>query len=368
MIAKIKERYLQIVVTILCLCMLGGIQGKEARAASGYPLLQKVQTAENGSFVKTWGGWRYMYQDGTYPKKTWKKIKSNVFYFDKYGYMQTGWRQYKKSWYYLRTGGKKKGMLCKGWKTIAGKRYYFSKKTGARVTGFETIGKHLYYFNKKGVLQKGKTVGKYRLDPATGEATEITENTDGTGAAEGSLKGDVGEVHIFVGDSRTVGLGAALGAISYDNLLQQRIVQANVLTEYYLAKVGSGYEWYSEKALPKLNELLQRNPDATVIFNHGINDLSSIDQYIASYQMLIAAYPKAKIRIMAVNPVNKKLYKGYAKPVKIKAFNQKIQTAFPNFFIDTYQYLQTTGFNTADGLHYDSATYWNLYNYINQYL
>ena len=82
MIAKIKERYLQIVVTILCLCMLGGIQGKEARAASGYPLLQKVQTAENGSFVKTWGGWRYMYQDGTYPKKTWKKIKSNVFYFD----------------------------------------------------------------------------------------------------------------------------------------------------------------------------------------------------------------------------------------------------------------------------------------------
>lgn len=368
MTVKMKKRCLQMVVTLLCLCMLGGFQKKDVQAASGYPLLQKVQSTENGTFVKMWGGWRYVYQDGTYLKKTWKRIKSNVFYFDKHGYMQTGWRKYKNSWYYLRTSGKKKGMLCKGWKTISGKRYYFSKKTGARVTGFETIGKHLYYFNKKGVLQKGKTVGSYRLDPATGVATQIQENTDGTATTGGTLVGDVGDVHIFVGDSRTVGLAAALGAVTYDKLLEQRIVQENVLTEYYLAEVGSGYEWYSTKALPKLEELLQKDPSATVILNHGINDLGSIEQYIASYRLLIATYPKAKFRIMAVNPVKTKLYKGYAKPAKIKAFNQQMQAAFPDKFINTYQYLQTTGFESADGLHYDSTTYWSIYNYIAQYL
>ena len=99
--------------------------------------------------------------------------------------------------------------------------------------------------------------------------------------------------------------------------------------------------------------MLNENPAATVILNHGINDLGNIDQYIASYQWLIRVYPNTKFVIMSVNPVNRKLYKGYAKPANITVFNQKMQAAFPN---------------TADGLHYDSLTYMNLYNYMQPYL
>ena len=235
--------------------------------------------------------------------------------------MQTGWKKYKNSWYYLRKSGKNKGALCTGWKTISGKRYFLAKKTGARVTGWHTIKNTLYYFNNKGVLQKGKTVGEYQLDKITGAAikiatepdtSEVTDESNTTGGDADNTATTVDKLHIFVGDSRTVGLSNAMGCVSYDKLLQIRTEEN--LTEYYLAEVGSGYSWYSTKALPKLVKMLNENPAATVILNHGINDLGNIDQYIASYQWLIRVYPNTKFVIMSVNPVNRKLYKGYAKP------------------------------------------------------
>ena len=114
--------------------------------------------------------------------------------------------------------------------------------------------------------------------------------------------------------------------------------------------------------------MLNENPAATVILNHGINDLGNIDQYIASYQWLIGVYPNTKYVIMSVNPVNRKLYKGYAKPANITVFNQKMQAAFPNNFVNTFEYLQSMGLSTADGVRYDSRTYMGLYNYMQPYL
>ena len=73
------------------------------------------------------------------PDFRWQMITNKIYYFDKNGYMQTGWKKYKNSWYYLRKSGKNKGALCTGWKTISGKRYFLAKKTGARVTGWHTI-------------------------------------------------------------------------------------------------------------------------------------------------------------------------------------------------------------------------------------
>ena len=355
--------------------MLGGFSGKQVHAETGYALIPKVKEAQTGWFVKYWSGWKYIYANGKCPKNKWKKINNKIYYFDKNGYRQTGWKKYKNSWYYLRKSGKNKGALCTGWKTISGKRYFLAKKTGARVTGWHTIKNTLYYFNNKGVLQKGKTVGEYQLDEITGAAikiatepdtSEVTDDSNTTGGDADNTATTVNKLHIFVGDSRTVGLSNAMGCVSYDKLLQIRTEEN--LTEYYLAEVGSGYSWYSTKALPRLVKMLNENPAATVILNHGINDLGNIDQYIASYQWLIGVYPNTKFVIMSVNPVNRKLYKGYAKPANITVFNQKMQAAFPNNFVNTYQYLQSMGFNTADGLHYDSLTYMNLYNYMQPYL
>lgn len=135
-----------------------------------------------------------------------------------------------------------KGALCTGWKTISGKRYFLAKKTGARVTGWHTIKNTLYYFNNKGVLQKGKTVGEYQLDKITGAAikiatepdtSEVTDESNTTGGDADNTATTVDKLHIFVGDSRTVGLSNAMGCVSYDKLLQIRTEEN--LTEYYLA-------------------------------------------------------------------------------------------------------------------------------------
>lgn len=89
----------------------------------------------------------------------------------------------------------------------------------------------LYYFNNKGVLQKGKTVGEYQLDKITGAAikiatepdtSEVTDESNTTGGDADNTATTVNKLHIFVGDSRTVGLSNAMGCVSYDKLLQIR--------------------------------------------------------------------------------------------------------------------------------------------------
>ena len=41
-----KRKYLQIVVTFLCICMLGGFSGKQVHAETGYALIPKVKEAQ----------------------------------------------------------------------------------------------------------------------------------------------------------------------------------------------------------------------------------------------------------------------------------------------------------------------------------
>ena len=84
-----KRKYLQIVVTFLCICMLGGFSGKQVHAETGYALIPKVKEAQTGWFVKYWSGWKYIYANGKCPKNKWKKINNKIYYFDKNGYMRS---------------------------------------------------------------------------------------------------------------------------------------------------------------------------------------------------------------------------------------------------------------------------------------
>ena len=56
-----KRKYLQIVVTFLCICMLGGFSGKQVHAETGYALIPKVKEAQTGWFVKYWSGCCLLY-------------------------------------------------------------------------------------------------------------------------------------------------------------------------------------------------------------------------------------------------------------------------------------------------------------------
>lgn len=51
------------------------------------------------------GKWWYRYGDGSYPKEKFDVIGDNVYYFDKNGYMVTGWNYIDKKWYYFNNSG-----------------------------------------------------------------------------------------------------------------------------------------------------------------------------------------------------------------------------------------------------------------------
>ena len=156
--------------------------------------------------------------------------------------------------------------------------------------------------------------------------------------------------YIFVGDSRTVGMRDAVQ--EYDT--------ADTCT--YIAKEGEGFHWLYNDGIVQLEAALKENPDATVIFNLGVNDLKEVDKYISFYQELFQTYHDPAFYIMSVNPVNDELCKG-ASNAEIQAFNQAMQEAFPDQYMDCFNYLLSEDWSTVDGLHYTKNTYRRIHHF-----
>ena len=121
---------------------------------------------------------------------------------------------------------------------------------------------------------------------------------------------------LFVGDSRTVGMEEAM----------QDSDDADTCS--YIGKVGEGYYWLVNEGIDQLRTSLSKEPDATVVFNLGVNDLSEIDRYLAFYPQIFAEYPDASFYIMSVNPVG---------DACSGASNEEIRKTIANMiFIDAY--------------------------------
>lgn len=342
--------------------------GVRAEAAS-LTNVMKAPKAKNGKWVVSSKGYRYRYNSTKkYAKNVWLKIGGEVYYFKSNGYLQTGWKNYKKKKYYF----DESGCLVTGWKEINGKKYYLWKKDGSAATGKVTIAGKCYYFNNSGVMQTGwKKIGgyyyyfdpangsmavntivdKYRVDSKGRRTEAISTDTAPANSASGNTQTKNGKVDIFVGDSRTVGMGSATGTSSK-----------------CIAEVGQGYAWYVSTAEPKLKKKLKANPTATVVLNLGVNDIANYQNYISSYNKLMKAYPKATFYIVSVNPVDSKYDWGWVSCSKMKSliqtFNKKMKGAFPNQYIDCHTYLTKNKFATVDGIHYTVDTYKKIYNYI----
>lgn len=363
-----KKSRIILVVAFLCMIMSFGTMtpGIHAEAAS-LTNVMKAPKAKKGQWVLSKNGYRYRYNSTKkYAKKSWLKIDGEVYYFKSNGYLQTGWKTYQKKRYYFDYTG----CLVTGWKELNGKKYYFWKVSGDAAVGKVKIAGETYYFSSKGVMQTGwkkigkyyyyfdpdngsmatnTTIGKYKVDSKGRRTTAVSNETTSTNTSGTTVKS--GKVDIFVGDSRTVGMGSATGTSSK-----------------CIAKVGEGYSWYISTAEAKLKAKLKKNPKATVVINLGVNDIANYQNYISRYKKLMKAYPKAKIYIMSVNPVDKKYDWGWlscsSMKSKIKTFNKKMKAAFPNNYIDCYTYLTKKGFSTVDGIHYTTETYKKIYNYI----
>lgn len=152
---------------------------------------------------------------------------------------------------------------------------------------------------------------------------------------------------LFVGDSRTLGMGEAVN----DSCT-------------YLGAEGEGYEWFTSEGSTLLAQALETNPTQKVVFNLGVNDPQNISLYIDSYRSLMSQYPDTPFYMMSVNPLDGSKGEFNTTNEMAEIFNATLESAFPDIYLDCYSYLTQNGFETVDGLHYTEDTYRTIHNYV----
>lgn len=197
--------------------------------------------------------------------------------------------------------------------------------------------------------------GVQNPDPASSGAAEtgaVSSQEDAssgpdaqTAAALAALQdadGELPEHHIiFVGDSRTVGMGEA------------EAETGDACT--YIGAVGEGYQWFVDCGMAEMENAIAQYPEAFVVLNLGVNDPDNIDSYLELYRSFSESYPETSFYFLSVNPVEGESV--HITNEEIASFNRALQDAFPETYLDCSTYLRTREFETVDGVHYSQDTY-----------
>lgn len=177
-------------------------------------------------------------------------------------------------------------------------------------------------------------------------ATEVNRRL-GNGESYAST---VAKTVIFIGDSRTVQMKAAVGE---DNNI-------------WSCKGAMGLAWMKSTGVPAIESKI--GPSTSVCILMGINDMIYISaedyaEYINS-KAAVWLTKGASVYFVSVNPVSRLGY-GIITNQKIEVFNQKVRSLLMNGvgYIDTYNQI-IDNFVAPDGLHYDNTTYKNIYNVV----
>ena len=161
---------------------------------------------------------------------------------------------------------------------------------------------------------------------------------------------------IWVGDSRTEALRMN---VAYDPEL-----------DFFIAKIGEGWRWFSGEALPYLEEMLRIGNTDTVLIDLGVNDCAlsvtwpeefHASDYAAEINRLIDTYPEVRFCFYSVCPCSGSYER--LNP-EIDRFNAVMQAECRAEYIDTANLLKSEGFGSPDGLHYDQETCVRIYNYV----
>lgn len=165
------------------------------------------------------------------------------------------------------------------------------------------------------------------------------------------LQGAVGSRKIvFIGDSRTVGMKAAVGS---DNNI-------------WSCKGSMSYDWMVKTGVPAVENQIGGTTAVCILM--GINDMiyrpaSDYSSYINKKGAEWIARGST-VFFVSINPVRKTGYKNITNE-KIQTYNSQIRSALNAGigYIDTYSAIFDS-FNAPDGLHYDNATYKQIYDVI----
>lgn len=109
--------------------------------------------------------WWYRHADGSYTKSAWEQIDGLWYYFDKSGWMVTGWLKWKNNYYYLQQ--------------TSDKNY----KEGQMRTGWVKLSNVWYYLNGNGIMAKSECLkidGKWYAFDSNGKMkTTVKTNMSG---------------------------------------------------------------------------------------------------------------------------------------------------------------------------------------------
>ena len=199
--------------------------------------------------------------------------------------------------------------------------------------------------------ESGYVNGAYlaAVPAASGEAQagmlpQDGQNIPGEGALPQAGQIIPGAAMVFIGDSRFVQMEEAVGENPY----------------VWIAESGKGLDWFEEKGVQRADAVI--GTGTRVLINLGVNDVRNIDRYITFFNQKAAEWTLrgAVVYYASVNPV---WTNPYVTKEQVEAFNQKLQANLAPYviWIDSYSWMQAAGMRIVDGLHYDEATYRNLY-------
>lgn len=157
-----------------------------------------------------------------------------------------------------------------------------------------------------------------------------------------------GRKTIFIGDSRTVGMEMFCGGMP---------------EEYWSAKNSMGYSWMVSTGIPNVEHLIDQNSDVVILM--GVNDLGNVYNYIDHINMKAAEWKKlgARTFFVSVTPVDDSRSPN-AKNSRIENFNAYAQENLQDvYYIDAYSRIRHS-FGSPDGIHFDGATYREIYRII----
>lgn len=195
-------------------------------------------------------------------------------------------------------------------------------------------------------------------EPATEPATEPVTEAPTEPVTEPETAAPVNWKYVYVGDSRTKGLKAALE--KYGRITGK---------ETFICEIGEGYDFL----MANMANIRSVCDSSTVlIIGLGINDMKyRYNEYIAAINNM-AATMDCQIYFMLVNPVNEAEEaadgKFHITNADIDTFNARMLSGLgPSVhIIDTNSYLKNVivNYTTMDGLHYTDETYIIVYDYM----
>lgn len=213
---------------------------------------------------------------------------------------------------------------------------------------YEQISEHAY--GSQGIEALSESVSESAAEStgsqAAGQAGSIASSAYFTDEELRRVRRSIHHV-IFVGDSRTVGMGEAEAKIG-DGCV-------------YIGEPGEGYSWLVEFGIEQMDEAIRAYPNSPVVFNFGVNDCDAVHAYIELYHEIERGYPDTKFYYMSVNPVTEESLN--VPLTDVLAFNRVMKSAFPDQYIDTCTWMIRGGFEDVDGVHYSRDQYRKIHDY-----